>query len=145
GREHARRYAWLQCNAFEAAEGTVLEAISARVGLGPFALPYLTVLVLHHDGVTYDLSAPRHWLNRKAKVSAESYSLEARSKDARIRIECEALASQTVELTYKDPSGYATTCRNTKLAALRVEVTPAGGAQPIALRSKQAALETLGF
>ena len=122
----------------------MLEAVSARVGLGPFTLPYLTVLVLHHRGAVYDVRSARRWLNRSVSAAPRRYALHARTPEATIRLVCEGVERDTVALTYQDPSGYTATCHNTKLASLTLELQVRGAA-PIKLVSRRAALETLGL
>ncbi len=59
GRSHARLYAWVHCNAWDNAEDLTLEAVSARVRIGPVLSPMATGVFVRWKGREWNLNAPR--------------------------------------------------------------------------------------
>src|SRR5215469_17759340 len=59
GTRHTDHYAWGQVAGFEGAPETFLEVITARRRLGPLWSPFVTLLVLRHDGEDIALNSPR--------------------------------------------------------------------------------------
>lgn len=142
GREHAHRYAWGHVNAFDGAEGSWFEGVSAKVKVGPFTLPFLSTLYVHHAGEAYDFRAMRHWLSR-VKVELFRWSFEARSEKAILKGELAAEPRDLVGLRYLDPTGKAGDCLNTKIGRARIDLTHPDGRPIATLRSDKAALEIL--
>jgi hypothetical protein len=139
GKGHAELYAWSHCNQWDCGEDTVIEAISARVPLGPWR-PTFTVIYVRHRDVDYAFHGPRELLTSSGDIELRRYRFEARNGRARIRGEVEAASDEFAGLFYPNPDGPMTYCLNSKLATLRARLEIAGE-EPLDLTSRAAALE----
>ena len=57
----------------------VFEGVSARVAVGPFSLPALTVLCFRFRGVRYELLRPRDLLRTKARISPRQWTFAGKN------------------------------------------------------------------
>ncbi len=139
GRSHAELYAWLHCNQFNCGDDLVIEAVSARIPLGPLR-PTMTVIYVRHRGRDFAFHGPRELVTSHGDIGLRRYSFEAKNRSARIRGEVDAKTADFVGLYYPNPDGPMTYCLNSKLASLRarIEIT---GTEPIDFTSRAAALE----
>ncbi len=140
GRGHAEQYAWAHCNQWQEDSPTVLEAVSARVRVGPLLTPTLTVVSLRHEGQDYYFNQPLELLRAKGDIGLRRYRFQAASKVARIEGELEAEVDDFVGLYYANPQGEMTYCLNSKLASGRLRFE-AEGKPPLDLTTKAAAFE----
>jgi hypothetical protein len=140
GRGHAESYGWGHCNCWEGEPELVFEGVTASVKVGPLETPPLTLLVVWHRGVRYELNDPRSLLGARGKVTPRSWRFSAESRLARIEGELAAEQRDVVGLYYENPNGEMTYCLNSKIARgrLRLEVK---GRPPLEARTRMAALE----
>jgi hypothetical protein len=140
GRGHAERYAWCHCNQWNDGSELVLEAVSARVRLGPVLGPPLTALVIRLGGVDYPFNRLWQLGATRADLGLRRYGFAARGRHGCVEGLFEAPTDDFVGLYYANPDGPMTYCLNSKLARgwLRAEL---GGRAPLELRTQAAALE----
>jgi hypothetical protein len=140
GRGHADLYAWTHGNLWDEEADFVLEAVSARVRVGPVLSPLTTLVCARHRGVAYDFVKPLELLRASGDVGKRSYHFAATSALASIEGFLEAETEDMVGLHYANPDGPMTYCLNSKLARARVRFEAVGRA-PLTLTSRAAALE----
>jgi len=140
GRGHAEQYAWCHCNQWESSAPLVLEAVSARVRVGPMLLPMLTLAAVRHEGLDYLFNRLDTSFRTKATIDDLRYSFRAETGDAIIDGVASAPAKDFVGLYYANPNGVMTYCLNSKLTQLDLRFTAKGG-RTIDLSSQAAALE----
>jgi hypothetical protein len=147
GRRHAPLYAWGHVSTWDelpARPGEpgelVFEGVSARVAVGPLALPPLTVLCFRFRGVRYELSRPSDLLRTTARISPRQWTFAGKNDVVSVEGELWADTADFVGLRYRNPRGQETHCLNTKLARARLEISFSGRA-PRVFRSSAAALE----
>jgi hypothetical protein len=117
GQKHTDLYAWGQVAGFDNAPGTFLEVATARLKLGPIWAPFMTPIVLRHQGQEYALNAL--WQTIRAQASFSYFDWRFRSETERMCLEGRISAPREafVGLSYRNPPGGVKQCLNTKLAA----------------------------
>ncbi len=140
GRGHAPSYAWAHVNQWDEPHDLVLEGVTARVPVGPWLAPPLTLMVVVHRGVRYAFDAPRALLGARGTIGRRSFRFSAESRIATIEGELAADDRDFVALRYDNPQGPPTWCLNSKIASgqVRFEVR---GREAVLLRTRAAALE----
>lgn len=140
GRGHAELYAWGHCNQWDQEPDFVLEAVSARVKVGPVLAPLTTLVCVRHRGVRYEWNRPLDLARSRGDIGRRRWTFRAASDVGRIEGELVGATEDFVGLYYPNPDGAMTYCLNTKLAHARVLFEPRGRA-PMTLTSRTAALE----
>lgn len=102
----------------------MLELLSARPRLGPFAGPRLTVAFLWHENRLYGSDGPlRALVNRLEGDGPWRLRIGFDGLDAEGTLAADARRS---ELAYEDPGGRRVLCRSTQTGALRLTLVRAG-------------------
>lgn len=117
GRKHTDTYAWGQVAGFDEAPDTFLEAITARLRVGPLWTPPLTLLVLREGEREYRLNALPGAFRAKGKWRYFEWHFDARRDGVRLSGCIRAQAADFIGLTYYNPPGGSHTCLNSKIAA----------------------------
>jgi hypothetical protein len=143
GSRHTDAYAWGQVAGFDNAPDAFFECGTARVRIGPFWTPWLTLLVLRLEGRELALNTFGQSLRAHGRYDFFTWSFESHSPDVRLKGRMTAPASAFVGLAYGNPPGGTKTCLNTKLSSCELAVHQIG--QPLrTLRSEhRAAFEIL--
>ena len=123
GLKHTDLYAWGQVAGFDTHPDSFLEVATARLKIGPLWTPFLTFLVLRHNGIEYKLNTLRQ--SYRAKGSFRYFDWDFSSEDSQLKIEgrISATAEDFVGLRYYNPPGGIKHCLNTKIAACELRVT----------------------
>ena len=123
GLKHTDYYAWGQVAGFDTHPDSFLEVATARLKIGPLWTPFLTFLVLRHNGVEYKLNTLRQ--SYRAKGRFRLFDWEFSSEDSQIKIEghISAMAEDFVGLRYYNPPGGIKHCLNTKIASCNIQIT----------------------
>jgi len=149
GSKHTDRYAWGQVAGFDHAPDTFLELSTAQVQLGPLKTPWMSPIVLRHEGHEYRLNAITQTLRAHAKYTERAahgrYSWHFASHDHEVGIEgvIEAPEAAFVSLPYANPPGGLKTCLNSKLARARVTLSRRGLPSVVLTTAHRAAFEIL--
>jgi hypothetical protein len=143
GERHTDRYAWGQVAGFDDDENSFLECASARVRVGPWRTPWLSVLVLRVQGEEYRLNSVWTAVRARARVAPYDWHFETGRPGLRIQGRIHAPAEAFVALRYTDPPGGYKRCMNSKIASCELSVERAGK-PALLLRSRcRAAFELL--
>jgi hypothetical protein len=123
GSKHTDHYAYGQVAGFDSAPQSFLEIATARIKLGPLWTPWMTPLVLRHDGREYALNALGRSLRNQG--SFNYFDWHFAGEDAATRIEGRIHASREafVGLRYYNPPGRDKCCLNSKIAACELALT----------------------
>lgn len=143
GSKHTDRYAWGQVAGFDDAPGAFLELSTARLRLGPFWTPWLTLIVLRLDGQDYALNTLTQALRARGRFGYFHWSFDSRAAGLRIHGQITALAESFVGLRYANPPGGAKTCLNTKLARCELTLEKPGEIPRVLITEHRAAFEIL--
>ena len=122
GTRHTDHYAWGQVAGFDESPSSFLEVITARVPVVPLWSPFLTMLVVRHDGREIRLNRPlQGW---RARGAFEYFRWTFTSEDAAVHVQGTITAPPDafVALSYANPPGGTKTCLNTKIAACELRV-----------------------
>lgn len=143
GEKHTDEYAWGQVAGFDDAPGSFLELSTARVQLGPIRTPWMSPIVLRHEGREHRFNSLATTIRARARYDFFRWSFASSSDGARIEGTIVAEPTDFVGLPYDNPPGGRKTCLNSKVAECRVTLTTNGRA-PITLHTKhRAAFEIL--
>ena len=121
GSQHARQWAWANCNMFEDTEKPVcFEALSAQIAIGPVNIPHLTLCALRVGDEEYLFNTPADLLRSESSYDLRSWHLHAEHKDLRLEAVIENDPARMVGVTYTDPDGSTRICNNSKQADMRL-------------------------
>ena len=123
GSKHTDHYAWGQVAGFDNDPLSFLEVATARLKIGPFWTPFMTVLVLRHRGEEIALNNVTQAI--RAKASIKYFNWNFKSETSKISLEGAISASREafVGLRYHNPPGGNKYCLNTKIASCELKIT----------------------
>jgi hypothetical protein len=143
GARHTDAYAWGQVAGFDNAPESFLEVSTARVKLGPVWSPWLTLLVLRHDGEEIALNGLGTALRADGRYDLTGWRFASRRGDVSVEGRIEAPRERFVGLPYDNPPGGRKTCLNTKLARCTLTLRRPGRAPVTLTTESRAAFEIL--
>jgi len=123
GSRHTDHYAWGQVAGFDTHPDSFLEIGTARLKLGPFWTPLMTVLVLRHRGEELALNSVRQSLRARAAFRYFEWEFATRNERVQVSGRITAPRESFVGLRYGNPPGGEKHCLNSKLAACELRVT----------------------
>jgi len=144
GSKHTDLYAWGQVAGFDSHPQSLLEVATARLKIGPLWTPYMTLVVLRHEGKEFALNSLFQSL--RAKGSFEYFSWDFKSETKEIGLEGSISAPQEafVGLNYYNPPGGNKYCLNTNIASCQLILKDRRtGKEEILVTSSRAAFEIL--
>ena len=132
GQKHTDLYAWGQVAGFDNSPDSFLEVATARLKIGPVWTPFMTPIVLRHQG--REMALNTLWQTIRAHASFRYFDWRFRSETERVRLEGRMSAPREafVGLSYRNPPGGVKHCLNTKLAACELTLTHKRGGRPSA-------------
>lgn len=122
GEKHTDYYAWGQVSGFDDSPDTFLELITAKLKIGPFNTPFMTIMVLRHKGKEYRLNAVKNWFSAKAKFKYFKWKFECENAEVRVKGSIYAPNEAFVGLRYYNPPGGDKCCLNSKIAACEITI-----------------------
>ncbi len=143
GSRHTDTYAWGQVAGFDDAPDTFLECSTARLRIGPFRTPPLSLIVLRTDGREIALNSLGQAWRARAGFGFFDWRIESQGPAARISVHISAPRTAFVGLRYDNPPGGAKTCLNTKLARCELKLELPGQAPRLFYTGHRAAFEIL--
>jgi hypothetical protein len=126
GSRHTDTYAWGQVAGFDGAPDVFLECASARLKIGPFRTPPMTLVVVRIGTQEFALNGLLQSLRTHASSEFFSLRIDARSADVEVTISIHAARADFAGLAYANPPGGQKTCLNTKLAACELTIRQRG-------------------
>ncbi len=142
GVKHTDLYAWGQVAGFDNAPDSFLEIGTAKLKFGPIWTPFMTVMVLRHQGVEYPLNGILKSLAARGSFHYFRWDFATRGPGIRVSGTIHARPEDFVGLTYYNPPGGIKHCLNSKIAACELSVT-LGGATQVLTTANRAAFEIL--
>lgn len=143
GSKHTDSYAWGQVAGFDNAPDAFLECSTARLRIGPFWTPAMSLVVLRVEGREYALNSIRQALRARGRFDFVDWHIVSESDEAKITVHIHAPQSSFVGLRYYNPPGGAKACLNTKLARCEVTLILPGQAPRRLSTTHRAAFEIL--
>jgi len=123
GVKHNDHYAWGQVAGFDTHPDSFFEVATARLKFGPVWSPYMTIIVLRHDGHEYRLNSIPQSLRAKGHFHYFEWSFSSETSTEKIEGMIKAPVEMFVGLNYYNPPGGVKYCLNTKLASCEVTLT----------------------
>lgn len=122
GSQHAARWIWLRAASLGADGSGWLDAVLARIRIGPVLTPWTSVGALHLDGVRHPLGG---LLRRGTAVelSDDGAVISLAGAGITVRTEAQVPLASTVGWKYADPDGHAHEVVNSSVARTAVTVT----------------------
>lgn len=138
GSKHTDLYAWGQVAGFDDHPHSFLELGTARLKFGPLWTPFMTVIVLRHDGVEYALNTIPMSLKAYGSFDYFIWNFSSANKDAAIEGTIKASSDDFVGLTYFNPPGGVKHCLNSKLASCDLTLTVNGEKHTLTTKNRAA-------
>lgn len=126
GSRHTDTYAWGQVAGFDGAPDVFLECSTARVKVGPFWTPAMTLFVLRIGDTEFALNSVTQALRTQGEFDFFSWEVRARAAGIAVVMRISAPRSRFVGLRYPNPPGGVKTCLNSKLASCELTVEQTG-------------------
>jgi hypothetical protein len=123
GTQHTDYYAWGQVAGFDTHPDTFLEIASARLKLGPVWTPFITPIVLRHQGREFALNAMTRSLRTHVSLTYFKWDFLAENNSIRLEGTISAARDAFVGLRYANPPGGFKQCLNSKIAACTLKLT----------------------
>ena len=143
GSKHTDQYAWGQVAGFDNQPDAFLECSTARIKVGPFWTPWLTLIVLRYKGEEFALNQPLLALKSKGSYTLNKWGFDGQNKTVRISGSIEAPSTSFVALDYSNPPGGIKTCLNSKIAHCQITLERTGHKPVHLLTEHRAAFEIL--
>jgi len=123
GSKHTDLYAWGQVAGFDTHPESFLEVATARIKIGPLWTPFMTPLVLRHEGEEIALNGLRQMI--RARGSFDYFTWKFRSATRDVEVEGTICASRDAfaGLNYYNPPGGNKHCLNSKIASCELRIT----------------------
>jgi len=122
GKKSAHSWAWAHCNNFEGREDVVFEGLSARIKLGGKLTPPLSSFILIAGERRYEFSSTVKLFTAQSEFGEGRWEFMVKSSAATLK--GTAVAPGKVALVeYTDTDDSNLWCYNSKLAALKLELT----------------------
>lgn len=120
GRRHTDLYAWGQVAGFDSHPNSFLEIATAKLRLGPFWTPPITLLVLRHHQAEYVLTELVQGLMARGKFQYFTWEFKSNTKEVEIKGEISAPDQAFIGLNYYNPPGGNKYCLNSKIAECKL-------------------------
>jgi hypothetical protein len=139
GSRHTSRYAWGQVAGFDEEPDAFLECSTAKLRIGPFWTPWMSMVVLRLRGETLRWNSLPRAIRAKGRYGAGEWTLLTSGRAGTLALSIRAQASEFADLRYDDPPGGVKRCLNSKIA--RCTLTLRRDGRSIELHSSRAAFE----
>lgn len=116
GIRHTDLYAWGQVAGFDSHPESFLEVATAKLRLGPFWTPPITLLVLRHQQKEYALNELVQGIKAYGRFKYFAWEFKSKTDEVEIQGQISAPRHSFVGLNYYNPPGGNKNCLNSKLA-----------------------------
>lgn len=123
GVKHTDHYAFGQVAGFDGAPDSFLEMATARLKLGGIWTPFLTMLVLRHDGREHRLNGPWRMLRAGATIDFFDWTFMTENRRVRVTGRISAPRERVIGFRYYNPPGGDKHCLNTKIGRCELRLT----------------------
>jgi hypothetical protein len=127
GSQHTDHYAWGQVAGFDTHPGSFLEIATARLKLGPVWTPFMTPVVLRHEGREHAANTPLALLRAHGAFDYFTWRFRFETDEVRASGYVAADRADFVGLSYLNPPGGTKQCLNTKIATASLTLVHKAG------------------
>lgn len=122
GIRHTDLYAWGQVAGFDSHPESFLEVATAKLRLGPFWTPPITLLVLRHQQKEYVLTALIQGIKAQGRFRYFRWEFNSKTNDVELEGQISAPGHAFLGLNYSNPPGGNKYCLNSKIAECKLHV-----------------------
>jgi hypothetical protein len=122
GSRHTDLYAWGQVAGFDSHPNSFLEVASARLKLGPFWTPWMTPIVLRHQGSEVKINSLLQTVRAKSSFNYAHWKFMSGTDEVRLEGEISAPKEDFVGLNYRNPPGGSKHCLNSKIGVCQLKI-----------------------
>ncbi|WP_097462027.1 hypothetical protein [Mangrovitalea sediminis] len=126
GSRHTDAYAWGQIAAFDNDPQAFLECATARVAIGPFLSPAMTLMVLRSGTRAWTFNSLSTAFRAKARYQPFTWEWETGDRQTRIHARFTGQEADFAALRYGNPPGGDKFCLNSKVARCEVDIRERG-------------------
>ncbi len=126
GARHTDHYAWGQVAGFDTHPDSFLEVATARLKVGESWTPFMTPMVLRHQGEEIALNSMSQAAAAKGSFSYFDWDFSSETEAIRLDGRISAPREAFVGLRYYNPPGGEKHCLNTKIASCELQITHKG-------------------
>lgn len=140
GTEYANSWVWSHCNSFNE-ESALWEGLSARIRIGPWRSPAITIFFLHFRNRLYLIHSFTSILRNKSKSELGLWKFQGQGNGISITGEASANFEDMLGAQYTDPNGEKRWCHNSKLGDLKLHIITADSAKTTLTATGTCAIE----
>ena len=122
GSKHTDLYAWGQVAGFDTHPESFLEVATARIKIGPFWTPFMTPIVLRHEGGEFSLNSLGQTIRARGSFDYFNWKFRSRSREIDVEGTISAPRDAFVSLCYYNPPGGTKHCLNSKIASCEIKI-----------------------
>lgn len=122
GSRHTDLYAWGQVAGFDSHPDSFLEVASAKLRIGPFWTPWMSPIVLRHQGNEIKINSLLQTVRTKSSFNYFSWKFIPETEEVRSTGEISAPREAFVGLNYRNPPGGVKHCLNSKIATCELKI-----------------------
>ena len=123
GTRHTDLYAWGQVAGFDTHSESFLEVATAKLRMGPFWTPPITLIVLRHKGKEYAVNGLLQAIRSYGSFNYFNWSFKSKTPEVEIEGTISATQQAFIGLNYYNPPGGIKQCLNTKIASCVVQIS----------------------
>jgi len=147
GSRHTDLYAWGQVAGFDSHPDSFLEVASAKLRIGPFWTPWMSPIILRHQGKEIKMNSLLQTVRAKSSFNYFNWRFISEIEEIRLEGEISAPKEAFIGLNYRNPPGGSKHCLNSKIAScqLRIQHKQSGqwGPPDVLFTKHRAAFEIL--
>jgi len=122
GSRHTDLYAWGQVAGFDSHPDSFLEVASAKLRIGPLWTPWMSPIVLRHQGKEIKMNSLLQTVRAKSSFKYFNWNFISETKEIRLEGEISAPKEAFIGLNYRNPPGGSKHCLNSKIATCELKI-----------------------
>jgi hypothetical protein len=129
GTEHAARYAYGNCNYFPDAPHILFDGFSAKIRLGLFLSPFISMGILRNGAQDIPFNSPCYALLSKVKLEFPTWEAVFKHRKYTLYLTQTGDPIEFIGLPYHNPDGRLSYCYNTKWAQTTLVLRESNGSE----------------
>jgi hypothetical protein len=122
GSRHTDLYTWGQVAGFDSHPDSFLEVASAKLRIGPFWTPWMSPIVLRHQGKEIMMNSLLQTVRAKSSFNYFNWNFTSETEEIRLEGEISAPKEAFIGLNYRNPPGGSKHCLNSKIATCELRI-----------------------
>lgn len=122
GSRHTDLYAWGQVAGFDSHPDSFLEVASAKLRIGPFWTPWMSPIVLRHQGKEIRMNSLLQTVRARSSFKYFNWNFISETEEIRLEGEISAPKEAFIGLNYRNPPGGSKHCLNSKIATCELKI-----------------------